>query len=104
MILVKIVQDQGEIIIEQWRLGAARRGATMTRHYRAQPEHVQTVLITKPAGVSPIDDDIFTITGAPLVLDFELVFLRKPVEPQESDIIITENRLRKFATKMWWSV
>jgi hypothetical protein len=101
VILVKMYQDQGEIIIEQWQLGAAPSGATMTRHHRAEPESVQTVFITKPAGVSPLADDIFTIAGAPLVLDFELVFLRKPVEPQEPNTTVTENRPRKLATTTW---
>jgi hypothetical protein len=104
VILVKMDQEQGEIIIEQWQLGAARSGATMTRHHRAEPGCVQTVFIAKPAGVSPLADDIFTIAGGLLVLNFELVFLRKLVEPQESNITVTKNRLRKFATMMWQSV
>ena len=40
------------------------------------------------------------VTGAPLVLDFEKIFLRQPVAPQ-ADFIFTANELAEFATDFW---
>jgi hypothetical protein len=40
------------------------------------------------------------VTGAPLVLHFEKIFLRQPIAPQ-TDFIFTANELAEFATDFW---
>ncbi|KAL2012031.1 hypothetical protein VTN00DRAFT_4749 [Thermoascus crustaceus] len=42
----------------------------------------------------------YTVTGAPLILPFEDMFLRPPVQ-QEHDIVLTAAGLLKYATGLW---
>lgn len=37
----------------------------------------------------------------PFRLDFDKVFLRAPVGPHESDLIVSDDRLRAWATLIW---
>jgi hypothetical protein len=99
--------DQSDIHIEQWRASAvppappSQNTRAPTRVSRIWTECVQAVVISKPPDASPITNDIYTVTGAPLVLDFRLVFLRQPIPPLETDIILTELDLRNYATKIY---
>lgn len=59
----------------------------------------QKVTIIRPAN-SPNQGSEFTIEGAPLILEFGLMFLRPP-GPNEGDIQIQDDRLRFWALRVW---
>ncbi|KAL2821301.1 hypothetical protein BDW59DRAFT_150351 [Aspergillus cavernicola] len=42
-----------------------------------------------------------TITGAPLIIEFERLFLRTPVEPRERNILIDKGELEYLAQQIW---
>ena len=96
MVLVK--GHERAITIEKWVGGAAqeRAGATATRGSiaRAQtPVLSQTVVVTRL-------DDSFRFDGAPLVLEFQLLFLRPP-GPGEADVRIGELELGYLGDYYW---
>ena len=53
-----------------------------------------------PICVQAIDIDRNTVTGAPLTLDFEKIFLRAPMLP-ESDVVFTAQDLTEWANVLW---
>jgi hypothetical protein len=61
------------------------------------PEVVQKVVVSQGANDSPVH-----ITGAPLVIGFEELFLRPAEEEKgEGDIVIGEDDLTMLAEKVW---
>lgn len=107
--------------IEQWLERSAevvRSGATATRRSTAaagvalQPTCVQTINISW-AGLVPFheatlaqvaDRQQYNVVRAPLVLDFELVFLRPAVGSREHDFEISADFFQHYAAGVWSSM
>jgi len=85
VILIAINTSVPSIVVQKWQMAKAeQRGVTTVI-----PQQTQELLITPNS-----------LDGAPLILEFEKVFLRPPVAPEE-DIVFTAPLLTKWATKVW---
>ncbi|KAI9375469.1 hypothetical protein BJX61DRAFT_539757 [Aspergillus egyptiacus] len=84
ILTLRIDQNEPKITIERWE-------STVGGHGHRQ----QQVVITK------IRSNKINITGAPLLLEFERVFLRAPTIPREQAIVIDNEKLEFLATRIW---
>jgi hypothetical protein len=84
VLTLRIDQHEPRIVIERWE-------STDNGHGRRQ----QQVVITRTRR------NKVTITGAPLVLEFERIFLRTPAIPREQNIEIDNEKLEFLATRVW---
>jgi hypothetical protein len=66
---------------------------------RAEPPQ-QTVDITAPSGAALANPTVYTVTGPPLILDFQRIFLRAPVAP-EADFSFGVADLQGLAAAAW---
>jgi hypothetical protein len=66
---------------------------------RADPPQ-QTVDITAPSGAALANPTVYTVTGSPLILDFQRIFLRAPVAP-EADFSFGVADLQEWAVDAW---
>jgi hypothetical protein len=93
VILIAIKAARREIIFEMWTVAAVPAGRRTTRHTPAQvPQPAQSITISETA------PNTYAITAgtAPLILEFDKLFLRQPVR-QEHDIIYTQTDLFSIA-------
>lgn len=109
VILIKFKQQQRQILLEKWEelLPAipSRPGAMTTRASaaipaagaRLAPVLKQTITITQDIMITP---PAYNVVGAPLVLSFELLFLRDPID-EEADFVVTIADLRSFGESAW---
>jgi hypothetical protein len=79
--------------IEKWENVAREPGRPVTRANSPVPTLVQEITISSNAGAFTPNQ----VTGAPLVLHFNKIFLREPIPPQ-TDFVYTANELADFAT------
>ncbi|KAL4912950.1 hypothetical protein BDW62DRAFT_215961 [Aspergillus aurantiobrunneus] len=84
ILTLQITQNEPRIVIKRWE-------STGTGHGCRQ----QQVVITKSRS------NKVTITGAPLVLEFERLFLRASTIPREQNIEIDNEKLEFLATRVW---
>ncbi|KAL4787636.1 hypothetical protein BJX76DRAFT_369359 [Aspergillus varians] len=84
VLTLRIDQNEPRIAIERWE-------STVNGHGRRQ----QQVVISRTRSSK------ITITGAPLLLEFERLFLRAPTIPKERNIEIDNERLEFLATRVW---
>ena len=93
-IIISIRPANQELRLEKWELAApSQRPATRaTSNQTPIPTQVQEITICGSA-----------VTGAPLVLGFEQIFLRSAVPPQ-GDVTLSEEDLRGWAAKFWASM
>lgn len=84
VLTLRIAQDEPRIIIERWESTGNGRGCCQ-----------QQVVIARTRG------NRVTITGAPLVLEFERLFLRTPTNPREQNIEVDNEKLEFLATSVW---
>ena len=98
-ILIAIVAAEETVYIEKWCGFLPIVHKLVTRvHPNAHSlllkrmQHVTIVKSSASASGSPS----FTVTGAPLVLEFERLFLRAPVSP-EGDVVLTGENLSDWA-------
>lgn len=111
VLLVKIYAHLRQIIIEKWTEGNdAQHPSARTRSAVAIfPINRQMITIDMSPGAAaaPSNDAIradpqsYIVTGGDLRLDFELLFLRKPIAG-ESDVIITTLMLQKLGASIWY--
>ena len=106
-IVISVVKEEKSLRIEQWCLPqplptgprpatrAATRAATI-------PTKIQelTVIQDPPIPALPGTIPTYTVTGAPLTLEFEKLLLRAPVLP-EGNVILTAADLQAFAEEFW---
>ncbi|KAL3455932.1 hypothetical protein BJX64DRAFT_294601 [Aspergillus heterothallicus] len=85
IITIRVARNHPEIIIEKW--GTNAQG-------KAQLEQRLTItLVNGKPKVSP---------RAPMVFEFERVFLRPPTTPREQrNVVLRENDLKGIATQVW---
>ncbi|KAK3940458.1 hypothetical protein QBC46DRAFT_125929 [Diplogelasinospora grovesii] len=112
VLLVKLDQSRGEIILEKWQEVSAPpppRQGPITRAAAAatqlQPSRDQLIAITRAPGITNTHPNRFNptsyiVTSGALRLEFEHLFLRPP-GPGEADIIISMLQLQKFAENVW---
>lgn len=111
VILVKPEIEERRITIEQWKLrqhNPPRLGATTTRassRNAGVPVCVQKICIMRHGETEPNDnpgdEELYkVIYGGQLCLKFEDFWLRTPFG-QETDIIVDDKELRRFAARYW---
>lgn len=106
VILAKMLVSERRIVLEKWKGVRAgdRTGSLRTRsESRRTPECVQTIEISRPdAGEEPpsVSPESYRVTSGALRLEFEELFLRPPAGG-EADIIIAEEELQLYASKVW---
>jgi hypothetical protein len=88
-IIISIEPVQSSLQIEKWELAPMAEGRPSTRANHPIPTKTQEITITPNA-----------VTGAPLDLEFEKVFLR-PAVPPERDIRFTGQDLSDWAAFFW---
>ncbi|CAG8888652.1 unnamed protein product [Penicillium egyptiacum] len=84
VITLQINQHSPNITIEDW----GTQGDKSVNHLH------QTVQISRKGSK-------ITTTGSPLVIEFEKLFLRPPIEPRERNIQIDDGELQFLAEKVW---
>ncbi|KAF4119259.1 hypothetical protein GMORB2_4778 [Geosmithia morbida] len=103
VILVKLYRNNRSILVEKYAEGPVavqRPGATTTRFAQGDlaPILRQAITIREATGC-PLE---YKVSGAPLVLEFNLRFLRLPdLAAGEGDIIIDEQSLQRAAALTW---
>ena len=97
VIIISIQAALSELHIEQWELGTTQQPRT-----RATSSNVQQPS-QSPICVKTVHIDRTTVTGAPLVLDFDKIFLR-PLVPPESNLTFTKQDLAAWADHFWEGV
>ena len=83
VIALQINQKRPEITIEKWSL--------QNNH----PHRRQQVTISKA------ENQKITVRGAPLIIEFDMLWLRPARIPRETDIALDEGRLESLAIKVW---
>lgn len=96
-VLISIRPALSTLCIEKWELCLAEQPTTQAVSSNAQ--HPPQV----PTCVQAINIDGNTVTGAPLTLEFEKIFLRSPTLP-ESDLVFTAQDLTAWANDFWAGV
>ena len=106
VLLAKLYPATREIRLEKYvkDVSHVRTGATHTRSTpQLQPRLTQVVTIA-PREANPGQELQFTVFGAPLILDFQLLFLRAPnLEAGERDLEYTSSDLEDTASAVWSS-
>lgn len=95
-VLIAIRPALSALCIEKWELGLAEQLMTRAVSSAQHPPQV-------PTCVQSINIDQHTVTGAPLTLEFEKIFLRPPMLP-ESDLVFTAQDLMTWANNFWAGV
>jgi hypothetical protein len=97
VIVISIKPVQSMLQIEKWELAPVAGRRPSTRAVPNNPNIPPPQIPTKTQEITIIPN---TVTGAPLVLEFEKIFLRPAVLP-ESDIIFTGQELSDWAANFW---
>ncbi|KFH46359.1 hypothetical protein ACRE_027910 [Hapsidospora chrysogenum ATCC 11550] len=93
---------EGRIMLEKWKgvQAGGRTGTVRTRAgSRRVPECVHTINITNEDHHSASPESYRVSRGA-LRLEFEDLFLRSASGGEEADIVITEEELKHFASRV----
>ena len=106
-LLVAIDLPAKTIAIEKWVDTAAGtrsepRSSGPPRHHQSAfaPACVATIKVVPKAGNPASTETSFTVTGCPMALEFDQVFLRPPVG-SEGDILIGQPFCQDLATIVW---
>jgi hypothetical protein len=110
VLLAKFEHTETKIILEKWveRPPPPRQGATTTRRAAMlEPWCDQEIFITRNPGITDshrnrFDPESFTVTRGALRLEFNLLFLREPIQ-EEGDVIISVEGLQDYASVVWTS-
>ncbi|OIW35510.1 hypothetical protein CONLIGDRAFT_61996 [Coniochaeta ligniaria NRRL 30616] len=105
VILAKFDHRRQNIIIERWQEEipslsqgpVTRLRAGMVQNNILTPELQQTIMISQDATNNP---PTYDVTRGPLVLGFELLFLRNPL-PHEGDFVISIQELQRYAARVF---
>ncbi|KAL2821293.1 hypothetical protein BDW59DRAFT_181288 [Aspergillus cavernicola] len=95
-IIISIERQRGKIIVEKWIPNATPRGngpflRNRGQHARCEKE----VIITRN------DNGSAAVSGAPLVIRFEEMFLRAPNPPHEKDYVLSRGDFESIAQDIW---
>jgi len=101
-IVISIKPAQKSLWIEKWCWQRRIPAAPVTRANALVPTKIQELTIIQDPPISHLPDTIptYTVTGAPLTLEFEKLLLRAPVLP-EGNVILTAADLQAWAEEFW---
>jgi len=102
VVTISIKPKDKSLQIEKWE-NALAPARPNTRANPATPIPIQIPTRIQQITIRPNATGAITpneVTGAPLVLHFEKIFLRQPIAPQ-TDLTFTANELAEFATDFW---
>ncbi len=100
VVTISIKPNDKSLQIEKWE-NALAPARPRTRATPGPPIQIATRI--QQITIRPNANGAITpneVTGAPLVLHFDKIFLRQPIAP-ETDFTFTANELAVFATKFW---
>ena len=100
VIIISVQPEDRVLHIERWE-NADRPGRPVTRSNPAQIPMMMQEITIRPNAAGAIT--LNEVTGAPLVLNFNKIFLRNPTAP-ETDFTFTANELADFANYFWGQV
>lgn len=105
VIIILIRPAQKSIWIEKWCLQPHPPVAPTTRANPPIATKIQELSIIQNLSIpTPADSTTtYAVTGAPLILEFEKLYLRAPVLP-EGDVIFTAADLQALADEFWITV
>jgi hypothetical protein len=98
VIIMSVKPAQSMIHIEKWELAPVAGSRPNTRAFSTL--NIPPPPPQMPTQIQVITIDPNTVTGAPLVLEFEKIFLRPAVLP-ESNITFTAQELLTWAARVW---
>jgi hypothetical protein len=102
VVLFSICQTARSMIIEKWENRPVPANPPVPANRPATRS--TTATIPTQMEVITIDTDSDRVTGAPLTLEFQKIFLRQAVPPLEHDYTFTDQDLLAFGTFFWGSV
>jgi hypothetical protein len=110
VILIKVIRERKSLLIEQWCMSPPTRPRPTTRAHpnanttRPVLTQISDLTVIQDPPIPPLPGTIptYTVTGAPLILDFEKLLLRTPVPP-EGNVIFTAADLQAWAQYLWSS-
>jgi len=102
VIIVSVRPENKTLRVEKWCLAPPqlRRSPRLIKPGVQVPTRVQDILVTQNPPAHPGGVAIYTVTGAPLTLEFQEMLLRAPAPP-ESDVVFTTADLSQWATDFW---
>lgn len=98
VILTSVHQTKPEIIMEKWELDRnvpPLRPMPKLRQPRLTPIKTQEISLTLA------DGDTTVVTGDPLIIRFEDIFLSPAASPREQDYVFTESDLKEISEFVW---
>jgi hypothetical protein len=110
VIVISIMPAEKSLRIEQWCLSLPIRPGPVTRAYSNANSNANTQVPTEIQELTVIQNPLipslpgtiptYTVTGAPLILEFEKLLLRAATPP-EGNVILTAADLRAWAEDFW---
>jgi len=101
VVIVLARPEHKTLRVEKWCLAPPQPRRSPRLNPGAQvPTRVQEILVTQNPPAHPGGASTYTVTGAPLTLEFQEMFLRAPAPP-ESDVTFTTADLSRWATRYW---
>jgi hypothetical protein len=97
VIIIPINRIQSTLQIEKWELAPIIGRRPSTRAFPNTHNIPRPLIPTKIQEITIVSN---TVTGAPLVLEFDKLFLRPAVQP-ETDITFTAQELSTWAADIW---
>jgi hypothetical protein len=95
VIIIAVNQRQLRIQVEKWELALPDLGRPCTRSNQQMPARTHEITIYPDAITgAPL------VVGAPMVLEFDKIFLR-PATPPEIDVVFTAEDLSGWAARVW---
>ena len=94
------LRTERRIQIEKWEFAPIGERRPSTGAFPNDPNVAPQNRPQIPTKVQEIAIDQNTVAGAPLVLEFQKIFLR-PAMPPETDIIFAEQELSDWAAVFW---
>ena len=97
VVTVLVRPEHKTLQVEKWCLAPPPR---ITRRNQDIPTRVQEILVTQNPPPHIGGAATYTVTGAPLTLEFQEMLLRAPTPP-ESDVTFTTADFSQWATRFW---
>jgi hypothetical protein len=96
VIIISIQQEKSRLQIEKWEHAPSRKLLPL----RTPNNNLNNLIRQLPTKIQEITIVSNTVTGAPLNLEFDKIFLRSAVLP-ESDITFTAQDFSAWAARIW---
>jgi hypothetical protein len=100
VLLFSIGRTARTMIIEKWENRPVPANRSATRSVTRAAANAQTATKIQAITIDS-NSNSTTVNGAPLTLEFQKIFLRQAVPPQEHDFTFTAQDLLEYATDFW---